>query len=83
MKTSFILAFFPFLIIITIISISCQHEPVEFTGTDPEDIMPPLTDGGAVTRTAGNFQIPGNQAQLADCNITQLQKWIENGTPND
>lgn len=38
---------------------------------------------GAITWAAGNFQMPRNQAQLPECKIDQIKKWIDNGTPND
>jgi len=38
---------------------------------------------GTVTHSQGNSAMPKNQDQLSACKITQLTKWIENGTPNN
>lgn len=38
---------------------------------------------GAVSHQPGFSPMPQNAAKLPDCNITQIRKWIENGTPNN
>jgi mono/diheme cytochrome c family protein len=38
---------------------------------------------GAVNHASGNFAMPKNQAKLSDCRITQLEKWIADGTPDN
>lgn len=38
---------------------------------------------GAVNHANGNFPMPKNQAQLSDCKIAQIRKWINDGTPNN
>ena len=37
----------------------------------------------AVTHAAGYSPMPKNAAKLSDCQITQIRKWIEDGTPNN
>lgn len=37
----------------------------------------------AITHTAGYSPMPKNAAKLSDCQITQVRKWIESGTPNN
>jgi mono/diheme cytochrome c family protein len=38
---------------------------------------------GAVNHAAGNSPMPKNQPKLSDCRIDQIQKWINEGTPNN
>jgi len=38
---------------------------------------------GAITHSDGNVPMPKNQAQLNECKIAQIKKWIDHGTPND
>jgi mono/diheme cytochrome c family protein len=38
---------------------------------------------GAIRHETGYSPMPKNGAQLNDCTITQFEKWIENGTPNN
>ena len=38
---------------------------------------------GAIRHEAGFSPMPQNGAQLSDCKITQIQKWIDDGTPNN
>lgn len=38
---------------------------------------------GAIRHEEGYAPMPQNGAQLSDCNITQFQKWINDGTPNN
>lgn len=38
---------------------------------------------GAVSHQPGFSPMPQNAAKLPDCNISQIRKWIENGTPNN
>jgi mono/diheme cytochrome c family protein len=38
---------------------------------------------GAVTHAAGNSPMPQNQPMISDCKIAQLQKWINEGMPNN
>jgi uncharacterized membrane protein len=37
----------------------------------------------AITHTAGYSPMPKNAAKLSDCQITQVRKWIQSGTPNN
>lgn len=38
---------------------------------------------GAVSHTGGYTPMPYNGAKIPDCEITQIRKWIEDGTPNN
>ena len=38
---------------------------------------------GAIRHESGFSPMPQNGAQLSDCKITQIQKWIDDGTPNN
>lgn len=38
---------------------------------------------GAVTWAQGNVPMPDNGPQLPDCNIAQIQKWIDEGMPDN
>lgn len=38
---------------------------------------------GSITHSAGFSPMPQNGDKLSDCTIAQIQKWIDNGTPND
>jgi len=38
---------------------------------------------GVITYDPSNSPMPVNQDKLSDCMITQITKWIENGTPNN
>lgn len=38
---------------------------------------------GSVTHAGGFSPMPQGGSMLSDCNITQIQKWIDNGTPNN
>jgi hypothetical protein len=38
---------------------------------------------GSVTHASGYKPMPQNGNKLSDCNIKQLQIWINNGTPNN
>lgn len=38
---------------------------------------------GAITHAVGNTPMPQNQPKLDDCKITQIQKWINDGMPNN
>ncbi len=38
---------------------------------------------GAVSHANGNSPMPKNSNQLSDCKLTQISKWIANGTPNN
>ncbi len=38
---------------------------------------------GTVSHSAGNSSMPKNGNKLSDCKIEQIQKWIEEGTPNN
>jgi mono/diheme cytochrome c family protein len=38
---------------------------------------------GAIRHEPGYSPMPQNGAKLSDCNITQIQKWINNGMPNN
>jgi uncharacterized membrane protein len=45
-----------------------------------------VTDGrlwGAINHTAGYSAMPKNGAKLSDCEISQIGKWIEAGSPNN
>jgi len=38
---------------------------------------------GAITWTSGNIPMPENGAQLSDCKIAQIRKWIDDGMPDN
>lgn len=38
---------------------------------------------GTITHASGYSPMPQGAAMLSDCNITQIQKWIDAGTPNN
>jgi hypothetical protein len=38
---------------------------------------------GSIKHEPGFSPMPQNGAKLSDCNITQIQKWINDGTPNN
>jgi len=38
---------------------------------------------GTIKHEAGYSAMPKNGMQLSDCKITQTQKWIDDGTPNN
>lgn len=38
---------------------------------------------GAVTWATGNTPMPENGPQISDCDITQIQKWIDDGMPDN
>jgi len=38
---------------------------------------------GAITHSSGNFPMPKDRAKLSDCNISKINKWIQNGMPNN
>jgi mono/diheme cytochrome c family protein len=38
---------------------------------------------GTIRHESGYSPMPKNGMQLSDCKITQIQKWIDNGTPNN
>ena len=38
---------------------------------------------GAITHSSGNFPMPTDQTKLSDCNISKINKWIQNGMPNN
>ena len=38
---------------------------------------------GAISHTAGNSPMPKNGSKLSDCKISQINKWIQNGMPNN
>lgn len=38
---------------------------------------------GAVSHTGGYTPMPYNGAKIPDCEITQIKKWIDDGTPNN
>ncbi|MFP4469223.1 MAG: c-type cytochrome domain-containing protein [Bacteroidales bacterium] len=38
---------------------------------------------GAIRHEPGYSPMPQNGAKLSDCNIAQIQKWIDDGTPNN
>lgn len=38
---------------------------------------------GAIRHDQGYSPMPKNGAKLSDCNISQIQKWINDGTPNN
>ena len=38
---------------------------------------------GVVTHANGNNPMPRNQPKLSDCKITQIQKWIDEGMPDN
>lgn len=38
---------------------------------------------GAIRHEPGYSQMPQNGAKLSDCNIAQIQKWIDDGTPDN
>ena len=37
---------------------------------------------GAITHATGFIPMPNGGGKLADCEISQLQKWIDNGALN-
>jgi mono/diheme cytochrome c family protein len=38
---------------------------------------------GVITHASGNSPMPKNQAQLSECKIAQVKKWIDDGTPDN
>jgi len=51
-----------------------------------DDIVAAVNSGrflGAIKHEEGYSAMPQNGAKLSDCNISQLQKWIDDGTPNN
>ncbi|MBW6459989.1 MAG: hypothetical protein K0B08_05390 [Bacteroidales bacterium] len=38
---------------------------------------------GVVNHAAGNSPMPQNQDKLSDCKITQIRKWIDDGSPDN
>lgn len=38
---------------------------------------------GSITWTSGNIPMPKNGAQLSECKIAQIRKWIEDGMPDN
>jgi len=54
--------------------------------TNHQQIASAATGGrllGAVRWESGFSAMPQNGNKLSDCTITQIKKWIENGTPNN
>jgi len=51
-----------------------------------DDIVAAVNSGrflGAIKHEDGYSAMPQNGAKLSDCNISQIQKWIDDGTPNN
>lgn len=76
----------------TIISNKCQgcHSGIAASaGIDLSTyagIKAKVTDGrlwGAVNHQAGFSAMPKNGAKLSDCEIAQIRKWIDSGSPNN
>jgi len=50
------------------------------------DVIKMVTNGklmGSITHANGFIPMPNGGGKLVDCEINQLQKWIDNGTPNN
>lgn len=50
------------------------------------DVVAQVNSGrllGAIRHEQGYSPMPQNGAKLSDCDITQFEKWIENGAPNN
>jgi len=50
------------------------------------DVLTVVQNGklmGAVTHASGFVPMPDGGGKLSDCEISQLQKWIDNQTPNN
>ncbi|MBE0638078.1 MAG: hypothetical protein IH598_06145 [Bacteroidales bacterium] len=54
--------------------------------TNHTDLVAVANNGslmGAIRHEQGYSPMPKNGAKLSDCNISQIQKWINDGTPNN
>lgn len=53
---------------------------------DYNDVMIQINNGklmGSVNHANGYVPMPNTGGKLPDCEIAQLQKWIDNGSPNN
>jgi uncharacterized membrane protein len=53
---------------------------------DYEDVVASASNGslmGVITHSTSFSPMPKNGTKFSDCKIRQIEKWIENGTPND
>ena len=53
---------------------------------DYSDVMVHVNNGklmGSINHANGYLPMPNGGGKLADCEISQLQKWIDNGSPNN
>jgi hypothetical protein len=51
-----------------------------------DDIIISVKNGklmGSINQTSGYVPMPNGGGKLPDCEIAQLQKWIDNNTPNN